>query len=129
MFRSSTASRTITPGAARRFTRSRPTPLRARPPCVSTARSSAIPFPLLLDPKLSLARGAGATVMPEAAVLSPSGHVLYLGRIDDRVVDFGKARLQARQHDLREALDAVLAGKPVAHSRTRAVGCAIPFGA
>jgi hypothetical protein len=27
---------------------------------------------------------------------------------------------------LRDALDAVLAGKPVAHAKTQAVGCVIP---
>jgi peroxiredoxin len=82
-------------------------------------------FPLLLDPRQQLVRLAGATVTPQAAVLAPDGRLLYLGRIDDRVADFGKQRPQATQADLREALDEVLAGKPVAHPSTKSIGCAI----
>jgi len=54
--------------------------------------------------------------------------VLYLGRIDNRVEDFGKVRIQATEFDLRDALDAVLAGRPVPHPRTHALGCAITNG-
>ncbi len=54
--------------------------------------------------------------------------MLYLGRIDNRVEDFGKTRLQATEFDLRDALEAVLAGRPVAHPRTHAIGCAITNG-
>ncbi len=82
-------------------------------------------FPLLLDPRQLLVRLANATVTPQAAVLSPEGKVLYLGRIDDRVADFGKQRFQATQQDLREALDQVLSGKPVTHPLTKSIGCAI----
>ncbi len=82
-------------------------------------------FPLLLDPAQILVQLAGATVTPQAAVLSPQGQVLYLGRIDNRVVDFGKSRLQATVPDLRNALDSVLDGKPVAEPRTKSIGCAI----
>jgi peroxiredoxin len=82
-------------------------------------------FPLLLDPHQVLIQLTGATVTPEAAVLSPDGKVLYLGRIDNRVADFGKARPQATEHDVRDALDAVLAGKPVLHPVTKSIGCAI----
>jgi peroxiredoxin len=89
------------------------------------AKEYAYSFPLLLDPNLTMAKWTGATTMPEVAVLSPSGEVLYLGRIDDRYVDFGKQRPQAKQHDLRNALDALLSGKPVPEARTRALGCAI----
>ncbi len=82
-------------------------------------------FPLLLDPRQELVKLANATVTPQAAVLTPEGKVLYLGRIDNRVEDFGKQRPQATQSDLREALDAVLAGKPVPHASTKSIGCAI----
>jgi peroxiredoxin len=85
-------------------------------------------FPALLDPHQILAHHTGATVTPEAVVLSGAGAVLYLGRIDNRVEDFGKTRFAATEFDLRDALDAVLAGRPVAHPRTRALGCAITNG-
>ena len=92
------------------------------------AREYAYRFPALLDPREILARHTGATVTPEAVVLSREGAVLYLGRIDNRVEDFGKTRVQATEFDLRDALDAILAGRPVSHPRTRAIGCAITTG-
>lgn len=82
-------------------------------------------FPLLLDPHQVLVDLTGATVTPEAVVLSPDGKVLYHGRIDNRVEDFGKQRPQATEQDVRNALDAVLAGKPVARPATKSIGCAI----
>ena len=82
-------------------------------------------FPLLLDPHQTLVQLTGATVTPQAAVLSPDGKVHYLGRIDNRVEDFGKQRPKATVPDLRNALDAVLAGRPVAQPFTKSIGCAI----
>jgi len=90
------------------------------------AREFRYGFPMLVDSRHALVRLAGATVTPQAAVLLPDGAVLYLGRIDNRVEDFDKRRLAATEHDLRDALDAVLAGKPVSHPRTKSIGCAIP---
>jgi peroxiredoxin len=91
----------------------------------SYARDFHYGFPLLLDPRQALVKLANAAITPQAAVLSPEGKVLYLGRIDNRVADFGKQRYQATEQDLREALDAVLAGRPVGRPFTKSVGCAI----
>jgi thiol-disulfide isomerase/thioredoxin len=82
-------------------------------------------FPYLLDPQESLATYTGATTTPEAAVLSPAGELLYRGRIDNRVEDYGKRRVQVTQFDLRDALDAIVAGKAPLHPRTKPFGCAI----
>ena len=82
-------------------------------------------FPLLIDPRQVLVQLAGASVTPQAAVLSSDGKLLYLGRVDNRVEDFGQQRLKATVSDLREAIDATLAGKPVAHPVTKSIGCAI----
>lgn len=75
----------------------------------------------------STAARVGATTTPEAALLSPEGAVLYLGRIDDIYADFGKKRAQPEHRDLRDAIDAVLAGRAVAQRRTPALGCQIDF--
>jgi peroxiredoxin len=82
-------------------------------------------FPVLFDPNQVLVRLSGATATPEVAVLSNGGKVLYLGRIDNRVADFDQHRPAATEHDLRDALDAVLAGKTVVQRKTNVVGCAI----
>ena len=92
---------------------------------VAHAKAFRYTFPYLFDPEESLAAYTGATTVPEVAVLSPRGALLYLGRIDNRQEDFGKQRVQITEFDLRDALDAVLAGKPLARSRTKAIGCAI----
>lgn len=79
---------------------------------------------LIHDARLALADAVGATITPEAAVYSPAGRQ-YLGRIDDLYVQLGRTRPAPTRHDVREALDAVLAGRPVAEPETRAVGCFI----
>lgn len=65
--------------------------------------------------------------MPEAAVFSPLGELLYRGRIDDRAVSPGVTRPEPRRHDLREALEAVLAGKKPDPQFTESVGCYLPL--
>jgi peroxiredoxin len=90
------------------------------------AREYRYSFPLLLDPRQALVKLTGATITPQAAVLSPQGKLLYLGRIDNRAVDFGVQRPRATEFDLRQALEATLAGRPVPHAFTKSVGCAIP---
>ena len=82
--------------------------------------------PALLDSRQTLAQKAGATISPEAALFSAKGELLYRGRIDDRAISPGKHRAEPRQRDLREALDAVLAGKPVRERFTKAIGCYLP---
>ncbi len=80
----------------------------------------------LLDPAHILVKWTGASITPEAVLLDPNGKRLYKGRIDNRYIDFGNARYAATVHDLRDALDARLHGRPVAHATTTAVGCSIP---
>ncbi len=76
------------------------------------------------DPKLALVKFVGATITPEAAVYA-GGRVVYRGRIDDRYVDLGLERPMPTTHDLADAIGAAIAGKPIAHATTQAVGCFI----
>jgi hypothetical protein len=80
---------------------------------------------VLRDPRHVLVKRAGVLVTPEAAVFTPNGRELYHGRIDDRTVDFGKDRPEPTSHDLEDALDAALNGRPVPSRTTSAVGCYI----
>lgn len=91
------------------------------------AKDFGIAYPVLIDKRQTLVRLAGATATPEVAVLSSKGTVLYLGRIDNRVEDFDQRRNVVTEHNLRDALDAVLAGRPVPRASTKVVGCAIPM--
>ena len=81
--------------------------------------------PVLLDAKHRLVELTQATVTPEAAVLAADGKLFYRGRIDDLYVGLGKRRAEPTQHDLRDALDALLAGKSITIATTTAVGCYI----
>jgi hypothetical protein len=83
-------------------------------------------FPVVLDAQHDLVRRSGVTRVPEAAVFTPDGQRRYRGRIDDQYAALGKRRLQSTSHDLRDALDAVLAHRPIANPITEAVGCSIP---
>lgn len=84
-----------------------------------------LPGRVIADPAQDLAKRSKVRVTPEAAVFSARGELVYHGRIDDRYVDFGKARPVPTRYDLEEALAAVLAGKPAKTAATKAVGCAL----
>lgn len=78
----------------------------------------------LRDPRHELVRKAQARITPEAAVFV--GEALrYVGRIDDRAVDFGTFRVTATTHDLESALRAVIERRPVEKASKQAVGCYI----
>lgn len=83
--------------------------------------------PAVLDPKHELARRAGATVTPEAAVFVPGDKEVYRGRINDLYVDYGKARFQPTTNDLRDVLQQIASGETVTPSTTVAIGCHIPM--
>jgi len=82
-------------------------------------------YAAVVDTKHEYVKAAGATVTPEVAVVLANGNIAYRGRIDDRNLALGVARPKAIGFDLRDAADAVLAGKAVAQPRTQAVGCFI----
>lgn len=82
-------------------------------------------LPILLDPDGKLADAVGARKTPEVFLLDRARTLRYAGRIDDRYADRGVPKARVSSNDLQRALDAVLAGRPVAVARTPAVGCAI----
>jgi hypothetical protein len=81
---------------------------------------------VLIDAKHRLVKATGATVTPEAALLTPDGKLAYRGRIDDTYTDLGKRRVTPNRRDLRETLAALLAGRAVKEARTEALGYPIP---
>jgi hypothetical protein len=78
-----------------------------------------------IDGDRAIARAAGASVTPEAVLIDAAGATRYRGRIDNLYVDLGRRRHAATVHDLRDAIDALLAGRPIAQPRTEAFGCYI----
>jgi hypothetical protein len=82
-------------------------------------------IPATIDSSRALADRAGATITPEAVVVDAAGAVRYRGRINNFYASLGKPRQRVTEHDLTDALDAILAGKPVPKPATEALGCFI----
>jgi peroxiredoxin len=88
------------------------------------AREYGIPFPVLKDTANIVADQFEARRTPEVFVLDGAGKLLYQGRIDDQY-GRGFARPAPTRRDLAEALDEILAGKPVSQPLTPVAGCPI----
>ncbi len=89
-------------------------------------RAFALPDRALRDPQHDLVSRAGVRVTPEAAVFDPaSPSPRWVGRIDDRVVEFGKVRATAEVAELANAVDAVADGRPAPPPGGDAIGCYI----
>jgi hypothetical protein len=82
-------------------------------------------IPAAIDRERTAAGLAKATITPQAMVVDRAGGIRYRGRIDNLYVALGKTRRQVTSHDLRDALDAVLAGRTVPNPETEALGCFI----
>jgi len=80
-------------------------------------------FPYLHDEDQGVARSYGATNTPHVFVLDESRSVCYTGRIDDNWENADKVR----EHDLRNALDAVLKGEKPSVASTLPVGCSVKW--
>jgi peroxiredoxin/mono/diheme cytochrome c family protein len=89
------------------------------------AKEYALGFPVYRDAR-SAAEALKADVTPEAFVLDRDFVLRYRGRIDDQYAARLKKNAEVRSHDLRQALDDMLAGKPVHEAATKAVGCPLP---
>jgi peroxiredoxin len=77
-------------------------------------------FPILKDPGNKIADRLGATKTPEAYFLDASNKLLYHGRIDN-----SRDAEQVTSSELRDAMDALLAGKPIEKTTAAAFGCTI----
>ena len=93
-----------------------------------TISRNAAPTAVLLDPRSQAARAYGATVTPHMYVIDAEGVLRYMGGIDSirstRIEDVPRA-----EPFLRDALLAVLEGRPLERAVTPAYGCAIKYAA
>jgi thiol-disulfide isomerase/thioredoxin len=92
------------------------------------AKEFNLPFPVLKDDRFKAADALKAKTAPEAFVLDHNRVLRYRGRIDNGYWARLKKNRKTTQHDLRDALDDVLAGKAPRTPATTAVGCPIPRG-
>jgi thiol-disulfide isomerase/thioredoxin/mono/diheme cytochrome c family protein len=85
-----------------------------------------VPFPAVRDAGGACARALGVRRTPEAVLLDADRRLRYRGRIDDQY-RLGGVRAAPTSHDLKDALDAVLAGQKVTRPETEVDGCPITF--
>ena len=84
------------------------------------AAENKLSFPILKDSGNKIADRLGAQVTPEAYFLDASNKLIYHGRIDN-----ARNAAQIESNDLRNAMDAALAGKAVEKAEAKAFGCSI----
>jgi len=77
-------------------------------------------FTILKDSGNKLADKLGAARTPEAYLLDANNKLVYHGRIDN-----SQNPAQIESNDLRSAIDALLAGKPIEKTEAKAFGCNI----
>ena len=87
------------------------------------ASENKLTFAILKDPGNKIADKLGASVTPEAYFIDPNNKLLYHGRIDN-----SRNPDQIETSDLRNALDASLAGKTIEKTEAKAFGCTIKRG-
>ena len=88
------------------------------------AKEYKIPFPVLKDVGNRVADLVKAQRTPEVVVLDTKRQIRYQGRIDNQF-DVGIQRAEATRYDLKEALDDLIANKPVRQPKTEVSGCLI----
>jgi thiol-disulfide isomerase/thioredoxin len=82
-------------------------------------------FPIVKDHGFALVDSLKATTTPEVFVLDRHRILRYRGRIDDGYAARLKRNQTVTRHDLRQAIEEVLAEKPVSEPVTKPIGCAI----
>ncbi len=88
---------------------------------VRMAKKKNYKYPFLFDETQQVAKAYGATNTPHVFVLTKELKVAYLGAIDDNARDAEAAT----KHYVEDAVNALMANKPVPVTKTKAIGCGI----
>lgn len=86
------------------------------------AKAKKFNFPYLYDSSQKMGHDHGAKVTPHTFVLDKDRKVGYIGAIDN-----SNKPDKATKHYVRDALDALLAGKTPPQTETKASGCSIKY--
>jgi thiol-disulfide isomerase/thioredoxin len=87
------------------------------------ARDKKLEFPYAVDKTSDVAKAFGATKTPEVFLFDAGGKLAYHGAVDDN----SESADGVKAHYLKDAMDAVIAGKPASPAETKALGCGIKF--
>ena len=86
------------------------------------AKEKGFNFPYLHDETQQTGHNYGAQKTPHVFVLDQQRKLAYVGAIDDNM-----EASEVKSQYLRDALDALLAGKQPPKAETKAVGCGIKY--
>lgn len=89
-----------------------------------TAETEGYTFPYLYDESQAVAKAYTAVCTPDFSIFDGTGHCIYRGQLDDSRPGNG---ILVTGSDIRAALDAVLAGKPVNPKQKPSIGCSIKW--
>lgn len=87
------------------------------------AKERRFAFPYVVDATSNVARAFGATRTPEVFLFDKNARLVYHGVIDDNA----KEPKKVENHYLRDALEALIAGRDIPMKETKAFGCTIKF--
>lgn len=97
------------------------------------AKDNHYPFTYMYDESQDIGRKLGATRTPEYFVFDSHRRLIYMGLLYDSPAKLNTDGTihhingEPRQHYVRDAIDATLAGKPVKVAETRAHGCTVKY--
>ncbi len=90
---------------------------------VKRAKERALPFPYVRDESQDVAQAYGALRTPHFYVFDKERKLRYTGRMDDNPREPGKETT----HELRDAIEALLAGKRPSVEKTNPIGCNVKW--
>jgi len=85
------------------------------------AKSQDYNYHYVVDANASVADAFGATRTPEIFLINKEGTIVYKGAIDDSPAD----ATQVKTIFLKEAINEVVAGKPITVKESKSIGCTI----
>jgi len=87
------------------------------------AEKKQLPFPYLFDASQESAKAYDAACTPDIYVYGEERKLLYRGRVDDN----WQHPDEITRHDLKDAIEAILAGQPVNDDQVSSIGCSIKW--
>lgn len=86
-------------------------------------KEKGFPFPYCFDVTQEVAKSFGALCTPHCFVFDQDRRLQYKGRVDDN----WKEPQKVKEHNLRDAIDAVLKGEKPPKQEANAIGCSIKW--
>lgn len=84
-----------------------------------------VAFPIKRDPNFLITKRLGATVTPHAFLTDYTGRIWYQGAIDNWYYELGRHRSEPSDFFLINAIQELVARKPISKPITRPIGCFI----